>query len=69
MFAHRKPHKPKVREWEAGRMGSSGSSYVEQIWKEMLETANVDLFEAMSGGSQGFKRLAWINEDGTETRA
>jgi hypothetical protein len=42
---------------------------VEAIWQDLLKEAGIDPFQAMSGGSQGFELLGWINEDGSETQA
>ncbi len=92
MFAHPKPHKPKVREWEA--VGTDGEfrkqlrdyrpeyeerltwefctrAYddVEAIWQHLLEVAKINPFDALSGGSQGFELLAWVDENGRETKA
>lgn len=92
MFAHPKPHKPKVEEWEAvgtddefkRQLRSYKPEYeerltwefaqrayddVEQIWQELLAEAGIDPYETLSGGSQGFSLLAWINEDRSETLA
>ena len=92
MFAHPKPHKPKVREWEA--VGTDAEfrkqlrdyrpeyeerltwefctrAYddVEAIWQHLLEAAKINLIDALSGGSQGFELLAWVDENGGETKA
>jgi hypothetical protein len=92
MFAHPKPHKPKVREWEA--VGTDAEfrkqlrdyrpeyeerltwefctrAYddVEAIWQHLLEAAKINLIDALSGGSQGFELLAWVDENGGETTA
>ena len=92
MFAHPKPHKPKVREWEA--VGTDAEfrkqlrdyrpeyeerltwdfctrAYddVEAIWQHLLEAAKINPFDALSGGSQGFELLAWVDENGGETKA
>jgi len=92
MFAHPKPHKPKVREWEAvgtdaefrkqlrdyqpeyaerltWDFAQQAYDDVEQIWQQLLGAAKINPGEGMSGGSQGFELLAWVNKDGTETRA
>ena len=92
MFAHPKPHKPKVREWEA--VGTDAEfrkqlrdyrpeyeerltwefctrAYddVEAIWQCLLDVAKINPFDALSGGSQGFELLAWVDENGGETKA
>jgi hypothetical protein len=92
MFAHPKPHKPKVREWEA--VGTDAEfrkqlrdyrpeyeerltwefctrAYddVEAIWQHLLEAAKINPIDALSGGSQGFELLAWVDENGGETKA
>lgn len=41
---------------------------VEEIWEALLAAAKINPFDALSGGSQGFELLAWVNLDGTETR-
>lgn len=91
-FAHPKPHKPKVREWEA--VGTDAEfrkqlrdyrpeyeerltwdfctrAYddVEAIWQQLLEVAKINPFDALSGGSQGFELLAWVDQNGRETKA
>ena len=92
MFAHPKPHKPKVREWEAvgtdaefrNQLRDYRPEYeerltwefctrayddVEAIWQHLLEVAEINPIDALSGGSQGFELLAWVDENGRETRA
>lgn len=40
---------------------------VEEIWQALLAAAEINPYDAMSGGSQGLELLAWVNPDGTET--
>ena len=61
-------YKPEYEEKLSWEFAQRAYDDVEAIWKELLKEAEIDPLHAMSGGSQGFEVLAWINEDGSETQ-
>jgi hypothetical protein len=59
--------KPEYEERLTWEFAQRAYDDVEQIWQELLAGAGIDPYETLSGGSQGFSLLAWVNEDGSET--
>lgn len=62
-------YKPEYEERLTWEFAQRAYDDVEKIWLEMLKGAEIDPVNAMSGGSQGFSLIAWVNEDGSETMA
>lgn len=62
-------YRPEYEEKLTWDLATRAYDDVEEIWQALLTAANINPYDAMSGGSQGFQLLAWVNADGTETRA
>nr|WP_317892038.1 hypothetical protein [uncultured Sphingomonas sp.] len=60
-------YRPEYEERLTWEFATRAYDDVEAIWQELLTRAEINPVDGMSGGSQGFSVLAWVNEDGTET--